>query len=473
MNFLKRKTLALFLSFMLLISAAAGCVNSNTTNSNKSSEEAFSILKSSLSGDNVINIVKELTSEKYDGRLAGSRGNKLAEDYIADYFKNIGLKSPEGIKHFRQEYSQASIVLNDIPTVELVDKNNNSLKSFEFLKDFQVNPNPYTKINGDTSAPIYLIRDFDELNITNRDLEGKFLLIPQSMLLDSDMSSAVRDKISLIKDLKGVVFERDLNSRNLEVRHFTNSVYAPKDAYFNDNGPVLITCESESFKEISEASKSGLSLRSSLNYSYREVKASNVLGLIPGTDKKLRDEYIIISGHFDHLGNNKNGTYNPGALDNSSGTASLIGIAKAFMDNKINTKRSILFVAFNGEEEGLYGSKYFSLNPPCDLKKAVMINMDMVGHKNQNPLTLYSTEDSKLIDDLKDYANTLGINVVTEKGDRSDHAPIEARGAEAVTLIEMEMAEYHSYRDTIDKLDSSDIKGVMDLIVYYISKKAF
>lgn len=468
MNKSAKRILSIFLSLMLVIGLLSGC---KALNKSGASEESFSNLKSSVSGENILEIVNQLSSEKYDGRLAGSNGNKLTEDYIADYFKKIGLDSPRGIENYRQSYTQPSIILNTKPVINLVNNKKNT-KEFEFLKDFQTAPNPNTRIKGEETAPLYLLKDTDALSNSEKDMYGKFLLIPQNISSDPSQANKLREKTASIKNLKGLIFERDLNSRKLEVNHFMNPVYAPPQAYYDDRAPIVAYFESSSFKVLETASQKDEELHIKIDYTYKEIQLSNIMGVIPGSDSKLKDEYIIISGHFDHLGNNKNGTYNPGALDNSSGTAAVMEVARAIKESKIKTKKSILFIAFNGEEEGLYGSSHFASKPVCDLNKSVMINMDMIGHKNDKPLTFYSTKDSKLIEDLMSYAKKLDIAYTTDKGDRSDHAPIEAKGANAVTLIEMEMAEYHSYRDTPDKLDKNDLKRVVDLIVYYISQKA-
>lgn len=127
------------------------------------------------------------------------------------------------------------------------------------------------------------------------------------------------------------------------------------------------------------------------------IHAYNVVGILDGHDKVLRNEAIIIGAHFDHLGRGGkgSGSLNPnssdihhGADDNASGTAALIELARIFAKEKKN-KRTIIFIGFSGEEEGLFGSKAYTANPAFPLDKTVaMINLDMVGRLHDGKLNI-------------------------------------------------------------------------------------
>ena len=110
----------------------------------------------------------------------------------------------------------------------------------------------------------------------------------------------------------------------------------------------------------------------------------NVSAILPGGDPRLKDEYIIITAHFDHIGIGRpvdgDSIYN-GANDNASGTASMMGVARALVRNGIATGRSIVFVAVSGEEIGMRGSRNYVSDPPIDLAKAYLnLNLEMTGH---------------------------------------------------------------------------------------------
>jgi aminopeptidase YwaD len=124
----------------------------------------------------------------------------------------------------------------------------------------------------------------------------------------------------------------------------------------------------------------------------RESPSFNVIGILPGTDPKLKNEAIVIGAHYDHLGRGGAGSLAPregeihhGADDNASGTAGMLELARIFSAQK--PRRTIVFIAFSGEEEGLIGSNYYVNHPVVPLQNTVaMINMDMIGRETQKKL---------------------------------------------------------------------------------------
>src|SRR5436189_1597664 len=127
----------------------------------------------------------------------------------------------------------------------------------------------------------------------------------------------------------------------------------------------------------------------------QEKNAFNVIGILPGHDPVLKNEAIVIGAHYDHLGHGGSGSLaansteiHHGADDNASGTAAVIELARMFAGQKSN-KRTLIFIAFSGEEDGVFGSKYYVNNPAFPLDKTVvMINLDMVGRLNENKLNI-------------------------------------------------------------------------------------
>lgn len=112
----------------------------------------------------------------------------------------------------------------------------------------------------------------------------------------------------------------------------------------------------------------------------KEKKTMNVVGLLEGKDDKLKNEFVIIGAHLDHVGGQGGKVYFPGANDNASGSAAVMEIAQAFAEGKIDNKRSVIFVLFTCEEQGLYGAKYFANHLPVKQEQIVaMMNMDCVG----------------------------------------------------------------------------------------------
>lgn len=126
----------------------------------------------------------------------------------------------------------------------------------------------------------------------------------------------------------------------------------------------------------------------------REAPAANVIGILEGSDPKLKQEIIVIGAHYDHLGRGgqgslaaREGEIHHGADDNASGVAGLLELARTFAKDRKSVRRTMVFIAFGGEEEGLLGSSYYVRNPAMPLAQTVaMINLDMIGRMKENRL---------------------------------------------------------------------------------------
>lgn len=114
---------------------------------------------------------------------------------------------------------------------------------------------------------------------------------------------------------------------------------------------------------------------------FKEVPTVNILGMIAGNDPSLKDEYLIIGAHLDHVGQQCEQVYFPGANDNASGSAAVLEIARAFSRSELTPARSIIFVLFASEEQGLLGAEHFVANCPVPVEKIVaMLNFDCIAH---------------------------------------------------------------------------------------------
>src|ERR1043166_9502528 len=128
----------------------------------------------------------------------------------------------------------------------------------------------------------------------------------------------------------------------------------------------------------------------------KEVQAYNVIGVLEGSDRLLKNETIIVGAHYDHLGRGGEGSLAPrsgeshhGADDNASGTAGVLELARLFTSQRVKPKRTIVFMCFTGEEEGLLGSSYYVNHPVVPLANTVaMINMDMIGRMKDRKLII-------------------------------------------------------------------------------------
>ena len=158
---------------------------------------------------------------------------------------------------------------------------------------------------------------------------------------------------------------------------------------------------------------SGRSLTLALDVVRRVSPSFNVVGILPGSDPKLKNETIVIGAHYDHLGMGGEGSgslsartgIHHGADDNASGVAAVIELARMLSSQNPKPRRTIIFMAFSGEEEGLIGSNYYVNHPIVPLTNTVaMINMDMIGRLKEDKLIIggVGTAQNGVADGVKD-----------------------------------------------------------------------
>lgn len=222
------------------------------------------------------------------------------------------------------------------------------------------------------------------------------------------------------------------------------------------------------------------------------LEGSNILTLIEGSDSILKNEYVFLTAHYDHLGKKGDDIYN-GADDNASGTSALLEVARAFTKAKqanMNPKRSVVIMWVAGEEKGLLGSNYYVENPIYPLKNIVAeINMDMIGrddvyhegHSNY-VYTIGSTMLSMPLDSIVKSASTkvkIELDYRYNKKDdpkryyyRSDHYNFAKNGIPSVFFFDGGHDDYHRPSDTVDKLNYNKIRKIAQLAFYTIWKIA-
>jgi hypothetical protein len=217
-----------------------------------------------------------------------------------------------------------------------------------------------------------------------------------------------------------------------------------------------------------------------LELRYREEPAAvpNVLAWQPGSDPDLRNEYIVIGAHLDHLGL-QNGSLFPGADDNGSGSTALLNIARAISANPIKPKRSILFMWFAGEEIGLVGSAYYVDHPLLPLDKMIcMLNVDMVGRNEEKPGETASENETSIHlvgskqGDLELHEVILKANQYVnfsfeydEEGvfGRSDQANFFKKGTSVAFLFGGFHPDYHQPTDQVSKINFHKIAAAAKL----------
>jgi len=151
-----------------------------------------------------------------------------------------------------------------------------------------------------------------------------------------------------------------------------------------------------------------------------QVESQNVAGMLPGSDPKLKDEYVVMSAHLDHVGVgepiNGDSIYN-GAMDDASGVASILEISRMLHESNVKLKRSVVFVTVTGEEKGLLGSRYFAAHPTVNGKSIVAdINLDMFLPLHAlHYLEVQGLAESTLGDDIRAVAAAAGVEVQADK----------------------------------------------------------
>lgn len=216
------------------------------------------------------------------------------------------------------------------------------------------------------------------------------------------------------------------------------------------------------------------------------VNERNVLGFIEGSDPLLKNEFIVLSAHFDHIGIRRNSTADSicnGADDNAAGTCTLLGIAKAIKESHIKPGRSIVFAAFSGEEHGMKGSEYFVANSPIPVKDIyVDLNFEMTGHSEllgRRNYYMTGCDKSNLDDLIKDYNINTGFTLVDTLaiGDMlfgsSDNISFSGistengitRGIPSGTFATSAISDYlHTVNDEIELFD---FENMADIVNYF------
>src|SRR5439155_4853614 len=192
------------------------------------------------------------------------------------------------------------------------------------------------------------------------------------------------------------------------------------------------------------------------------VRAANVIGVLPGTDPALAAEAVVIGAHYDHLGR-ADGVVYPGADDNASGTAVVLGLARAFAAAG-GTDRTLIFALFGAEELGLIGSRHYVSRPALPLERTVaMVSFDMVGRLQGRVLSIGGGESGSRFRTLvSDAAQPEGVALEINGSPYgpSDHSRFYAAGVPVLFFYTGGHSDYHKPSDTADKIDAAGMARV-------------
>ncbi len=452
-----------------------------------------------ISSEEILDHIRFLASDELKGRLAGAPESEAAVKYIVEQFQEAGvLPGNEG------DYHQYFDFVNK---VSLGDNNRLAVNRHSFKLKQDYIPLGFSSNDTVTSTVVFCgygfsIKDsiqwddYAGVNVTDKWL----LLLRGGPEGDNPHSPyephlPLRKKVMLARDhgAAGVLFvspmEKDQEDELIPLRYDQSFAGAgiPVIQVKQTVADSILSNSGKTLKQVQERLENNLQPNSfavesadvtaMVELRKQTVKISNAIGVIPGSDPVSKKEFIVLGAHFDHLGlgGPGSGSLQPdtvavhnGADDNASGVAALLELGEKLASERNRLKRSILLIAFNGEEKGLLGSKYFVKHPTVDLSAIItMINMDMVGRLSENKLSIGGTGTNPQADSLLNSLNAdynLKIKLSSEGYGPSDHASFYINNIPVLFFFTGIHDDYHHPSDDWDKINAEGEKKVADFI---------
>ena len=441
--------------------------------------------------------IEYLSSDKLKGRLTGSEGDSLASEYIKKLLTSYGFRPLEG-----NGFQKFTVTKRILPGTN----NRLSALGLDLIPEKDFIPMGFSS-NGGTEAEVIFagygfVINTDSLkwnDYSGLDVKDKWVMIlradpevtnSRSMFIPF---SGDRDKALIAKDMgaAGVLLVSGPASDDQD------SFDALNKNDFSVGIPVFRIKRDVADKILSKSMATVSALEKKLNDSRKPFRLStgailsgnaeivreesdtrNIAMILPGSDEELKNEYIIIGAHFDHLGLGGPGSssravdttgVHHGADDNASGVAMMLELAEKLSKTKGSHKRSIICIGFTGEEMGLLGSKYFTENPGIDLKKVnAMINLDMVGRlRETNTLQISGTGTAvgfrELIYSVSD--TTLIKLALSEEGyGPSDHSAFYGKNIPVLFYSTGAHLDYHTPNDIADSINYNGMITISSLV---------
>lgn len=426
-----------------------------------------------------------LASDEYEGRETAMPGQKKAAAYIENHFKSIGLKPGVNSTSFQQSFPvvlkdprNVSFTLNNLPL--------NFLDHFYYLGNLQ--DTVYNQV--EIIELGYGIDDVNYSDYKNKDVKGKFVLIKEGLPPGREIAAmwgSWRNKLNAAMEhgaLGMITVQEKFNEKVEQIRMFVENprmqlhdkgkqqyVYTIPNIYISDSlWNVVKYAEDHTMELIIETNEI--------------LSSENVLGFLEGTD--LKQEVVVITAHYDHIGYD-NGEVCNGADDDGSGTVSLLEIAEAFMKAKEDGKgprRSILFMTVSGEEKGLLGSQYYSDHPVYPLENTVVnLNIDMIGRKDslhENDQYVYLIGADRISKDLHYISEQVNDDLIhfdldytyNQEDDpnhfyyRSDHYNFAKHNIPVIFYFSGIHEDYHKPTDDVDKILFPKLSKTAQLVFY-------
>lgn len=351
-----------------------------------------------ISSHEILGFAQELSSDKYAGRLSGSPEYMEAARWCADKFKEWGIQPANNSSYFQNFNNEYS----DVKSLGSVVYFNGDEKNYlDFPEDYLPGSN---SASGTVQAELVYVGhgitapELDYDDYATIDVKGKIIMLESGIPYtknDPEMARwtpyayhRYKFRNAVKHGAVGMIYASKIANPNTV--HLDGFIYAHVDTKVVEQ---IFADAGKNYKEVRAQLKNReipsfvfpenqkIFIRAETEY-FPDAKSCNVVGMIEGSDPELKDEVIIIGGHLDGQGKMGDVIF-PGALDNASGVADILGAAKALAHSKIKPKRSVLFILLGGEECGLYGSKFYTDHPLFPIEKTkMMINLDMVGNGN-------------------------------------------------------------------------------------------
>lgn len=434
-------------------------------------------LTAPATSSNVVNIspnvvksyIDYFASDELEGRMTLSRGERLAAEFAAEKFRRAGLSvgpNPGYFHHFEVSVNQRPGKNNQV-TFEA----NGQKTAMQLEETFTplIGTTNDKAVAGEVVFVGYGLEEETWNDYAGIDVKGKVVAVLRGVPEGQrNRNNSAKARLAAEKGAIGVIFvDEGVGRRSLPPLSRgtgvpgsveTVAVAVSGDAFEKLSG-LNLTTEKAATKPNSRALPLKVDMVTSTEPN--TGKAINVIGYLPGNDPVLKDEYIIIGAHYDHLGMAQAATrtnapaIHPGADDNASGSAGVVALAEEFGRIKGN-RRTIIFQLYSGEEIGLRGSNAWAQDHPEILKKTVgMLNMDMIGTVRFNDVYVFGTSTSKSWEGLLDQVKVDGLNLVYRphlRGD-SDQASFGRRNVPALFFHSMLTTYYHTENDTTDKVN--------------------
>ena len=409
----------------------------------------------------VINTIKELSSKDYNGRMSGTLYGEKTENYIESEYKKIGLEPCGDNNTYFQKFKGISGNPGSSASLQVME-GEKVIKIYKYVDDYKCVPS--FSYNGTVTARGVIV---DMAKGSTAKAHGQIALLKDFNIMDSGQNTQPFTQL-YETGYRGVIMAGEPLIRRkgqIGVIDESNASKLPR---------VIVT--KKVFGELENYAAKGYIIYMEAAFESKQFAAKNVLGIIKSSSRS--NKYLIVSAHMDHLGPDPDGVYFPGALDNASGTAAIIEIARSLKQRSEEIGVNVVFISFSGEEEMLYGSRYYAQNPSFSLDNTRVINIDMIGANKVMPVSILTSGSGKrgrldkdIIEEFKEIAGNNNYQYEVLNNDSSDHSPFALKGVPAVTIIDLEKTIYHVPEDNISNIGVDNLRRDLNIVMNVIEKE--